>query len=265
MIRPVHRLRQGRWFVKALRSEDRLQAVSEGVCFATTHWSVVLTARDGLDSEAHEALSRLCEAYWYPLYAYLRRRDFAPSDAEDLTQSFLAYLLSKDFLANVHPERGKFRSFLLASLNHFVSDHFDKEHRLKRGGGQRVLSLDAASAEQRYDLEPVEELDPQRIFERRWALTLVEAAMNRLESEAAATGKLELFHRLKPSLVGDRNALRYSQIGQALGLSEGAIKVAAHRLRLRFRDLFQEEIAQTVSQPSEIEEEMQFLFQVLSR
>ena len=233
--------------------------------FATTHWSVILTARDGNESQTHDALSRLCEAYWYPLYAYLRRRGFASSDAEDITQSFLAYLLSKDFLARVKPEHGKFRSFLLASLNHFVSDHLDKEHRQKRGGGQRILSLDAAHAEQRYGLEPADEMDPQKIFERRWALTLVEAALRRMESEAASAGKLELFHRLKTALVGERSALSYSEIGQSAGLSEGAIKVAAHRMRQRFRELFREEIAQTVSQPGEIEEEIQFLFQVLSR
>jgi DNA-directed RNA polymerase specialized sigma24 family protein len=247
------------------QSEGKLPAVSGAACFATTHWSVVLTARDGNESHVHAALSRLCEVYWYPLYAYLRRRNFAPPDAEDLTQSFLAYLLSRDFLARVEPQRGKFRSFLLASLNHFVSDHFDREHRQKRGGGHRVLSLDAASAEQRYSLEPVEEMDPQKIFERRWALTLVEAALFRVEAEAASAGKSELFQWLKAALVGERNAVSYSQIGQLLGLREEAVKVAAHRLRLRFRELFREEIAQTVSQPAEIEEEIQFLFQVLSR
>ncbi len=233
--------------------------------FATTHWSVVRTARDGREPQAYEALSRLCEVYWYPLYAYLRRRGFTPPDAEDLTQCFLASLLGKDFLARVKPEFGKFRSFLLASLNHFVSDHLDKEHRQKRGGGRSVLSLDAASAEQRYGLEPMDEMDPQKIFERRWALTLVEAALHRVESEAVSAGKSELFHLLKPALVGERNALSYGQIGQSLGLSEGAVKVAAHRLRQRFRECFREEIAQTVSQPAEIEEEIQFLFQVLSR
>jgi RNA polymerase sigma-70 factor (ECF subfamily) len=242
-----------------------LPALEPAACFATTHWSVVLTARDGHESQAHDALSRLCEVYWYPLYAYLRRRGFAPPDAEDLTQGFLAYLLSKDFLARVEPKYGKFRSFLLASLNHFVSDHLDKERRQKRGGGQTVLSLDGAGAERRYGLEPVEEMDPQKIFERRWALTLVEAVLYRMESEAALAGNRELFERLKPALVGDRSEGSYSQIGQSLGLSEGAVKVAAHRLRQRFREVFREQIAQTVSQPAEIEEEIQFLFQVLSR
>jgi RNA polymerase sigma factor (sigma-70 family) len=233
--------------------------------FATTHWSVVLTARDGQASEARDALSRLCEVYWYPLYVYLRRRGFSAPDAEDLTQSFLAYLLGKDFLARVEPKNGKFRSFLLASLNHFVSDHLDKERRQKRGGDKRILSLDAATAEARYGLEPVEETDPQRIFERRWALTVVETVLQRLEAETASAGKGALFDRLKPALIGDPVPATYSEVGRSLGLSEGAVKVAAHRLRQRFRELFHQEIAQTVSQPNEIEEEIRFLFQVLSR
>ena len=237
----------------------------QAASFATTHWSVVLTARDGQESEAHDALSRLCEVYWYPLYVYLRRRGFSPPDAEDLTQSFLAYLLGKDFLARVGPENGKFRSFLLASLNHFVSDHLDKEQRQKRGGDKQILSLDAANAEARYGLEPVEEVDPQRIFERRWALTVVETALQRLAAETASAGKGALYDRLKPALIGDSISTTYSELGGLLGLSEGAVKVAVHRLRQRFRELFRQEIAQTVSQASEIEEEIRFLFQVLSR
>ena len=233
--------------------------------FATTHWSVVLTARDGDAPEVRDALARLCELYWYPLYAYLRRRGFSPHDAEDLTQSFLAYLLGKDFLARISPEKGKFRSFLLASLNHFVSDQRDKEQRQKRGGNQRVLSLDAASAEARYRLEPVEEADPQRIFERRWAFAVVETALQRLESESVSAGKAALFAGLKSALIGDPGPSTYSELGQSLGLSEGAVKVAAHRLRRRFRELFRQEIAQTVSQPDEVEDEIRFLFRVLSR
>jgi RNA polymerase sigma-70 factor (ECF subfamily) len=236
----------------------------QAASFATTHWSVVLAARHGPKSQAHGALSRLCEVYWYPLYVYLRRRGFSPPDAEDLTQSFLAYLLGKDFLARVEPKSGKFRSFLLASLNHFVSDHLDKERRQKRGGDKRILSLDAAS-EARYGLEPVEEADPQRIFERRWALTVVETALQRLQAETASAGKGALFDRLKPALIGDPVPATYSEVGRSLDLSEGAVKVAAHRLRRRFRELFRQEIAQTVSQPNEIEEEIRFLFQVLSR
>jgi RNA polymerase sigma factor (sigma-70 family) len=233
--------------------------------FATTHWSVVLSVRDGAATEARDALARLCETYWYPLYAYLRRRGFSPHDAEDLTQSFLVYLLGKDFLANVSPQHGKFRSFLLASLNHFLSDQRDKEQRQKRGGGHRLLSLDAERAETRYRLEPVEEEDPQRIFERRWALTVVESALQRLESESVSAGKAVWFAGLKSVLIDDPGSSSYSELGQSLGLSEGAVKVAVHRLRRRFRELFRQEIAQTVSRPDEVEDEIRFLFQVLSR
>jgi RNA polymerase sigma-70 factor (ECF subfamily) len=233
--------------------------------FATTHWSIVLAARDGEQSHAHDALARLCECYWYPLYAFLRRHGYSPPDAEDLTQSFLAYLLGKDFLARVRPEYGRFRSFLLAALNHFISDQRDREHRQKRGGGKPLISLDAACAEQRYRLEPVEESNPQRLYERRWALTIVETTLQRLEAEAVAAGKMDLFLTLKPCLVGERSSGGYSRVAETVGLSEGAVKVAVHRLRQRFRELFREEIAHSVSEPSEIEEEIQFLIRVLSR
>jgi RNA polymerase sigma-70 factor (ECF subfamily) len=225
----------------------------------------VLAARDSKDSLAQDALSRLCELYWYPLYAYLRRRGYSVADAEDLTQSFLAYLLGKDFLARVKPELGKFRSFLLASLNHFVSDQRDREHRQKRGGGKPAIALDAASAEQRYQLEPVEQSNPQCLYDRRWALMVLEAVLNRLETEATSAGKRELFLELKPCLVGEERMNGYAQIGRTLGLSEAAVKVAVHRLRRRFRELFRQEIARSVSKPSEIDEEIQFLFRVLSR
>jgi RNA polymerase sigma-70 factor (ECF subfamily) len=233
--------------------------------FATTHWGTVFAARDATDSLAHDALSRLCESYWYPLYAFLRRRGHSANDAEDLTQSFLAYLLGKDFLARVQPEHGKFRSFLLTSLTNFVADQRDRAHRHKRGGGQPAISLDAASAEQRYRLEPIEESDPERLYERRWALTILEAALRRLETEATSAGRQELFSKLKPGLVGEQTLNGYAEIGKSLGLSEGAIKVAVHRLRRRFRELFREEISHSLSEPSEIDEEIRFLFRVLCR
>jgi RNA polymerase sigma-70 factor (ECF subfamily) len=232
--------------------------------FATTHWTAVLTARDGEENQAREALGRLCETYWYALYAYLRGRGFSPPDAEDLTQSFLASLMVRTSLARVHPSHGRFRSFLLACLNHFVADQLDKQKRQKRGGDRQIISIDAPGAETRYALEPAGELDPQKIFERRWALTVIEITLQRLERETMAAGKQHWFLHLKPALIGDRLPAGYAEVGQLLGLSEGAVKVAIHRLRQRFRVLFREQIAQTVRHASEIEEEVRFLFRALS-
>ena len=238
-------------------------AVGQAI-FATTHWSVVLAAAKEETPEAAAALERLCRTYWYPLYAYVRREGYNPADAQDLTQEFFARLLARNSLAQVAPEKGKFRSFLLAAMRHFLSDQRDRARAAKRGGGQEVLSLDAQEAEERYRLEPVDRLDAEKIYERRWAMTLLEQALFRLRDESAAAGKAELFERLRRFVAGDSDAT-WGEAAAELGLSEGAMKIAVHRLRARYRALLRDEIAHTVADPTEIEAEVRYLMRVISQ
>ncbi len=231
--------------------------------FATTHWSLVLAARDRAEPGAADALASLCALYWYPLYAYVRRRGHGADEAHDLTQEFFTRLLTKDFLAGVDRGKGKFRSFLLAACNHFLANERDRARAKKRGGGRPVLSLDAADAEGRYRAEPAGGLSPEQLFERRWALALLEQVMTRLRGEFEAKGKGRQFERLRGSLVGEKGA-GYRRAADELGLSEGAIKVAVHRLRQRYRELLREEIGRTVGGPEEVDEEVRALFAALS-
>ena len=231
--------------------------------FATTHWSVVLAAADEETPEAAAALERLCRTYWYPLYAYVRREGHSPEDAQDLTQEFFATLLRRDSLAHVAPEKGRFRSFLLAAMRHFLSDQRDRARTVKRGGRVEILSLDAQEAEDRYRLEPVDRLDAEKIYERRWAMTLIEQALARLREESAAAGKAELFERLRRFVVGESEAT-WGEAASELGLTEGAMKAAVHRLRERYRVLLRDEIAHTVADPAEIEEEVRYLIRVIT-
>lgn len=231
--------------------------------FATTHWSLVLAAGHPTPG-AHAALAKLCQIYWYPLYAYVRRQGHGPHDAQDLTQEFFARLLEQHSVAEVRREKGKFRSFLLAAMNHFLANEWDRARAQKRGGRCRLVSLDAASAEDRYRLEPVDQLTPDRIFERRWALTLLEEVLRRLGRDYAAAGKAELFAQLKSCLTGERAALPYARLAARLGLTEGAVKVAVHRLRQRYRQILRAEIAHTVACPEEIEDEIRHLFAVVA-
>jgi len=175
--------------------------------FTTTHWSVVLAAHADDPARAREALEKLCTTYWYPLYAFLRRRGHQPADAEDLVQGFIAHLLERRFFQAADPHKGRFRSYLLASLNHFVSDAADRAGRLKRGEGKPLLSLDAVMAERRYALEPADPCNPEQLFERRWALTLLDTVLHRLETEAAQSGRAELFRQIKGALLGDRSGM----------------------------------------------------------
>jgi len=231
-------------------------------CFVTTHWSVVLAARDSLSPEANEAWEGLCRSYWYPLYAYLRRDGHSPPDAEDLTQEFLARLIANCDLQHVEPRRGKFRSFLLGTLKHFLSDERKKVRAQKRGGGQTVLSFDAESAEARYELEPVHTLTPETIFERQWALTVLGRVMDRLRARHEQRGKAQVFAALEPCLGGSRSAVSYAAISAKLGMSEGSLKVAVHRLRREFGDLLRAEIAGTVGSENELDEEIRHLIRV---
>lgn len=231
--------------------------------FATTHWTAVLTAKQKDSSRAFAALSQLCQAYWYPLYAYVRRRGHDPDEAQDLTQEFFARLLRKDFLAAVDRDKGRFRSFLLASMNHFLAKEWNRAHRQKRGGGCVILSLNDDSAENRYLQEPATDWPADKLFERRWALTLLESAMSRLRGELASGGKAPLFEELRSFLSGDRTAEGYAGVAARLNLTEGAVKVAVHRLRKRYGEILREEIAQTVTDPAEVEEEIRCLFQAV--
>jgi DNA-directed RNA polymerase specialized sigma24 family protein len=231
--------------------------------FATTHWSVVLGAGQ-LDAErAGEALETLCRTYWYPLYAYVRREGYEAPDAQDLVQGFFARLLSKNYLGQVGPQKGRFRSFLLAALRHFLSDQRDRDRAAKRGGGAEIVSLDAQEAEERYRLELVDRMDAERIFERRWAMTLLEKALYRLREESIVGGKVQLFELLRDFVAGESD-ISCSEAAVKLGQTESAVKSAVHRLRQRYRELVREEIAQTVADPAEIEAEIRYLITVMS-
>jgi RNA polymerase sigma-70 factor (ECF subfamily) len=237
---------------------------SDAAGFAATRWTLVLAAAPGKASvRATDALAELCRVYWYPLYAYVRRRGFDTHESEDLTQEFFARLLAKDFLVGVKPEKGKFRSFLLASLKHFLANEWDCSQAQKRGGGQAVLSLDTLDAGRRYSLEPSQNLTPEKLFERQWALTILEQVLARLQSQMIAEGKQSLFGHLKKYLTADRESAHYAQTAIELEMTEGAVKVAVHRLRRRYRELLREAIAQTVAGPEEIDDEIRYLLSCL--
>jgi RNA polymerase sigma-70 factor (ECF subfamily) len=231
--------------------------------FVTTRWSVVLTAGSSETTGARHALEKLCQAYWYPLYAYVRRRGFSPPDAEDLTQEFFARFLEHHWVANADREKGRFRTFLLSAMNHFLANEWDKARAQKRGGGAPLLPLEFDTAETRYIREPADNVTPEQHFERRWALTLLETVTDRLRAEYEQDGRGDLFAVLNPCLVGERTSQPYAELAQKLALSEGAVKSAVHRLRQRYRQLLREEITHTVAGPGEVEEELRHLVAVL--
>jgi RNA polymerase sigma factor (sigma-70 family) len=230
--------------------------------FELTRWSVVVRAAGPDSTKAHQALEHLCATYWYPLYVFVRREGRGAADAQDLTQEFFARLLEKNWLDGIDREKGKFRSFLLAAMRHFLANQWDRAHRLKRGGRESAISLDAQTAEARYALEPVDHMSPDRIFERRWALTMLEQVLARLKQEFVAAGKGKLFEELKPALTGGKAP--YAEIAARLNLHETAVRVAVHRLRLRYRSLIRAEIAETVATESEVDAEVQYLFAALA-
>ena len=220
---------------------------------------MVAAGRRG-SAESADALASLCKSYWYPLYAYVRRRGHDAVAAQDLTQEFFARLLEKNYVAQANRARGKFRSFLLASLNHFLAKEWRRVSARKRGGGHHSLSLDFEGGERRYHLEPSHDLTPEKMFERRWALNLLAETLTKARAEYAGDDKLKLFDHLKSYLGGDRRKVPYRQIADELGLTEGAVKVDVHRLRRRCRELLRAEIAQTVSGPEQVDEELRDLF-----
>jgi len=232
--------------------------------FATTRWSLVLAAGERNSPQSADALAALCEAYWYPLYAFVRRRGHDADGARDLTQAFFTRLLEKNDLAAAQPERGKFRSYLLTSLKHFLANEWDRERAQKRGGGRSGLSIDFGTAEERYSREPSHDLTAEKIFERRWALVLLEKVLARLNGESAKAGKQGSFDRLKVFLTGEKSPVTYDQLASEMGMSEGALKVAVHRLRRRYRELLREEIGQTLAGPEEIDQEIRDLFTAIS-
>ena len=228
--------------------------------FRTTHWSVVVTAGDSRSPEAHRAMEKLCQTYWLPLYLFVRRKGRSHEDACDLTQSFFARFLEKDYLRSVDASRGRFRTFLLTSMTHFLANEWDKSQAQRRGGGQRVIPLDEALAEENYRLDSVDDLTPEVLYERRWAEALMAGVLNRLAAEMDE----QRFETLKDFLIEVKGAVSYAEAGQALGLSEAAVTSAIFRMRGRFRALLFEEIAHTVETPEEVEPEIRHLLGVLS-
>lgn len=224
----------------------------------------MLTAGRNDTTGAQNALAKLCSIYWYPLYAYVRRRGHSPEDAQDLTQEFFARLLERNWLGRADQQRGRFRSFLLSAMNHFLADEWDKARAQKRGGGQVHLPLQFDTAETRYGYEPADRVTPEQNFERRWALTLLDEVLRRLRLEYEQDGRAEWFAALHPCLIGDRTAQPYAELAAKLGVNEGTVKATVHRLRQRYRQLLREEIAQTVAEPGEVDEELHHLFAVLA-
>lgn len=232
--------------------------------FDTTRWSIILRAQAEPSQEARAALAKLCEIYWQPLYVFIRRRGQSPEDAEDLVQSFFARMLERDFLKNVDPARGKFRTFLLTSLTRFVINEHKRKHRLKRNKGKQPLSIDTAEAEHWYALQPRDHLTPEKLFERRWALTVMEKALETLRGEYAEEEKLERFEALEPYITNRSMRLPYSELAKQVDLSEGAIKVAVHRLRVRYRDALRREIGDTLANEGDVDAEVRDLMEAFA-
>jgi RNA polymerase sigma factor (sigma-70 family) len=227
--------------------------------FAATRWSVVVAAGRRSSPDSRRALESLCEIYWYPLYAYVRRRVADIHEAQDLTQGFFVSLLERDALGVADPVRGRFRSFLLSAFKHFLADEWDKAKALKRGGGRRAISLNLDSGESRYAREAVENLSPERLYEKQWALTFLDRVLNHLGDEFIAKGKEKHFEVLKPFLVGEAQPNSYENAARALDVSVAAAKVAVHRARRRYREVLRAEIAETVAVPQEIDDEIRQL------
>jgi RNA polymerase sigma-70 factor (ECF subfamily) len=228
--------------------------------FVPTRWSVVLAAGQHASPQAEDALAQLCQTYWSPLYAYVRHQGYSPHDAQDLTQEFFARLLKKQYLARIEREGGRFRSFLLTALKRFLAKEWDRAKAQKRGGQQTVLSIDQKSAESRYQLEPIHEMTPEKVYEKHWAQALLELVLARLRQDYADAAKSELFEQISQSLSRPRGAVPYATIAANLNTTEAAIKMAVQRLRARYRELLRAEIAQTVASPQEVEEEIRHLY-----
>lgn len=241
-------------------SACRREGEPSGDIFATTHWTVVLAAGQQPTAESDRALEQLCRTYWFPLYAYVRRQGHSKEDAEDLTQDFFARFLAKNYLAGLAAERGRFRAYLLAALKHFLANEWRKSQTQKRGGGQIPLSLDWATADTKFQLAATREPSPDQAYDREWAIALLGRVIERLEQEAATEGKAKVFAQLKVFLLAGQGEAAQVEVAKALNLEEGAVRVAIHRLRKRYRQLLRDEIAHTLSDPGLVEEELRALF-----
>jgi RNA polymerase sigma-70 factor (ECF subfamily) len=243
-----------------MNSTSKAAPPASDAWFVTTHWSVVLSAREKHSPQSAAALETLCRTYWYPLYAYLRRQGRSPHDAQDLTQGFFARLLQRDYLEAAAREKGKFRTFLLVALKRFSANEWDREHAQKRGGFVPVVSIDQELAESRFAAEPSHNVQPDVLYDRQWAMTLLDRAMSRLHEEYVASGRAKLFEYLQSCLAREESALPYREIAARLNLTEPAVKMAVQRLRARYRETLRAEIAHTVSSPEEVEDEIRQLF-----
>ncbi len=241
----------------------RAAGAANGGSFATTHWTVVLAASGSGSEQSDAALAKLCETYWYPLYAYARHQGNGPEDAEDLTQQFFYRLLAKNFLATADRERGKFRTFLLASMKNFLVNEWKRAGRSKRGGTDPLLSFDLQTGEGRYSAEPVSQVVAESLYDRQWAVALVEQVFTVLRAEYLASERGPLLDELKGFVWGEESSASYGEIGARLNMAEGTVKVSVHRLRQRFRQLLRDEVAQTVSRPEEIDGELRHLISVI--
>jgi RNA polymerase sigma-70 factor (ECF subfamily) len=235
-----------------------------GSAFPTTHWSVVLSAGEGSLPNAQAALERLCRAYWYPLYVYVRRHGRSVEEAQDLTQEFFARLLQKKYLRHADPARGRFRSFLLTALKRFLVNDWEKGRAARRGAGQPSISWDQREMETRFLVEPADQCTPEKAFEKRWAVTVLKHVLEQLRDEFTASGKAERFERLKILLWGEKGSPPYARVAAELDLTEAALKVAVHRLRERYRELLRAEVAHTVARPEEVDDELRHLIAVIS-
>jgi RNA polymerase sigma-70 factor (ECF subfamily) len=240
--------------------DDRGQASRR---FATTHWSLVLAAGDSQSPDSREALTALCQAYWYPVYAHIRHMGHRADEAEDLTQGFFLHLLEKHTLRVARPERGRFRAFLKSSLHNFMSNERTRQQARKRGGGRKLVSLDAGDADTRYRLEPPGGQSPESVFEQRWARVLLSQTLEELRGEMQASGTAERFNRLGPFLTGDSAGRSYAQTASKLDMTEAAVRVAVHRMRRRFGELLRRVVSQTVNDPAEVDDEIRFLFSAI--
>lgn len=232
--------------------------------FATTRWSVVLAAGRESSARSCGALETLCRAYWYPLYAFLRRRGFGSEDARDLTQEFFRRLLASDWIARADQSKGRFRTFLLCGLQNFLANEWQKANRLKRGAGREFIALDALDAEARYRVEPADLASADKLFERRWALTILERVLAALQAEQVEAGVADRFTALRGALLGEPNDEGYATLAQRFEVSESTVKSWVHRLRRRYRELLREEVAQTVGSLGEVEDELRYLMRVLA-
>lgn len=244
--------------------DEQRSTSAGGAPFATTHWSVVLAAGGAPSAQAEEALEKLCRAYWQPLYVYVRRRGYGPEDAEDLTQQFFAHFLRKQAFGSAEPARGRFRTFLLKSLQNFLADDWKRTHRLKRGGDSIAISFDRDAVEEGCALELAETVTPERAYEQRWAVTLLEQVLEWMLEDYTRAGKARLFEVLENYLWGSDGEPSYAQIADELGMSEGALRVAVHRLREHYRERLRAAVAQTVNNPTEVDEELRHLIAVVS-